>query len=40
MDIPPLIINKYTNIPLPVLVMCIDGATVLLGASAHGVEAV
>lgn len=39
MDIPPLIINKYTNIPLPVLVMCIDGATVLLGASTYGVEA-
>ncbi len=39
MDIPPLVINKYTNIPLPTLVMCIDGATVLLGASTYGVEA-
>ena len=39
MDIPPLIINKYTKIALPTLVMCIDGATVLLGASVYGVEA-
>lgn len=39
MDIPPLIINKFTNIPLPRLVMCVDGATVLLGASVYGVEA-
>lgn len=39
MDIPPLVINKYTKIPLPVLVMCIDGATVILGASTYGVEA-
>lgn len=39
MDIPPLVINKFTNIPLPTLVMCIDGATVLLGASTYGIEA-
>lgn len=39
MDIPPLIINKYTKIPLPTLVMCIDGATVLLGALTYGIEA-
>lgn len=39
MDIPPLIINKYTHIPLPKLVMCIDGATVILGASIYGIEA-
>ena len=39
MDIPPLIINKYTKIALPTLVICIDGATVLLGASVYGVEA-
>lgn len=39
MDIPPLVINKYTHIALPTLVMCIDGATVLLGASTYGVEA-
>lgn len=39
MDIPPLIINKYTGIPLPILVMCVDGATVILGASTFGIEA-
>lgn len=39
MDIPPLIINKYTGIPLPLLVMCIDGLTVVLGASTYGIEA-
>ena len=39
MDIPPLIINKYTKIALPTLVMCIDGATVLLGALTYGIEA-
>ena len=39
MDIPPLVINKYTGITLPTLVMCIDGATVLLGASTYGIEA-
>lgn len=39
MDIPPLIINKYTHISLPKLVMCIDGITVLLGASIYGIEA-
>lgn len=39
MDIPPLIINKFTHIPLPTLVMCIDGATVILGASTYGIEA-
>lgn len=38
MDIPPLVINKYTNIPLPTLVMCVDGATVILGASVYGIE--
>lgn len=39
MDIPPLVINKYTGIPLPKLVMCVDGLTVILGASTYGVEA-
>lgn len=39
MDIPPLVINKYTGIALPKLVMCIDGATVILGASVYGIEA-
>lgn len=38
MDIPPLIINKYTNIPLSTLVVCVDGATVLLGVSVYGIE--
>lgn len=39
MDIPPLVINKFTGIPLPTLVMCIDGLTVILGASVFGIEA-
>ena len=39
MDIPPLVINKYTGIPLPRLVMCVDGLTVILGASTYGIEA-
>lgn len=39
MDIPPLVINKYTGIALPTLVMCIDGATVMIGASVYGIEA-
>lgn len=39
MDIPPLVINKFTGIPLPILVMCIDGFTVILGASVFGIEA-
>ena len=39
MDIPPLIINKYTHIPLSSLVMMIDGLTVLLGAIVYGIEA-
>lgn len=39
MDIPPLVINKYTGIPLPMLVMCVDGLTVILGASTYGIEA-
>lgn len=39
MDIPPLIINKFTGIPIPTLVMVIDGITVCLGVMAYGVEA-
>ena len=39
MDIPPLIINKYTHIPLSSLVMMIDGLTVLLGTIVYGIEA-
>lgn len=38
MDIPPLIINKYTHLPLPSLVLIVDGLTVLLGMLIHGVE--
>lgn len=38
MDIPPLIINKYTHIPLATLVLIVDGLTVLLGMSIHGIE--
>ena len=39
MDIPPLIVHKYTHLPLSVLVMCFDGATVILGAVVYGIEA-
>lgn len=39
MDIPPLIINKYTGIPLPSLVLVIDSLTVILGALVYGIEA-
>ena len=39
MDIPPLIINKFTGIPLPALVMLVDGLTVLLGIIVYNVEA-
>lgn len=39
MDIPPLIINKYTHISLPVLITIIDALTVLLGLSIHGLQA-
>ncbi|MFV0381472.1 MAG: YitT family protein [Breznakia sp.] len=39
MDIPPLIIHKYTNIKLATLVLIVDGLTVLLGMLLHGVEA-
>lgn len=39
MDIPPLIVNKFTGIPLPTLVLVTDGLTVCLGILAYGVEA-
>ncbi|MEG0330600.1 MAG: YitT family protein [Longicatena sp.] len=39
MDIPPLIINKYTHIPLPTLVLIVDALTVILGASVYGLQA-
>lgn len=39
-DIPPLIINKYTKIPLSKLIFLTDAFTVLLGAAVYGLEAV
>ena len=39
MDIPPLIMNKYTHISLPVLATITDDLTVLLGLSIHGLQA-
>ncbi|MDF9824563.1 uncharacterized membrane-anchored protein YitT (DUF2179 family) [Breznakia sp. PF5-3] len=38
MDIPPLIIHKYTHIPVHTLVLIVDGLTVLLGMAIHGIE--
>ena len=35
MDIPPLIINKYTHIPLPTLVLIVDALTVLPVSYTH-----
>ena len=39
MDIIPLIINKYTGIPLHLLLLLVDGFTVLLGVIAYGLQA-
>lgn len=39
MDIPPLVIHKITGLPLSTLVMCTDGAVVILGALTYGLEA-
>lgn len=36
MDIPPLIIHKYTKLPLSLLVMLVDGTTVLMGMIGYG----
>lgn len=38
MDIPPLIVHKYTHIPLGTLVLITDGLTVMLGLSIYGIE--
>lgn len=38
-DIPPLIANKYTHLPLPLLVLITDALTVMLGAAVYGLEA-
>lgn len=39
MDIPPLVINKYTHIPLPTLVLVTDALTVLLGMWTYNLQA-
>lgn len=39
MDIIPLIVNKYTGIPLHILLLIVDGFTVLLGLIAYGLQA-
>lgn len=39
MDIIPLIVNKYTGIPLHIMLMAIDCITVLLGVMAYGLQA-
>ena len=38
-DIIPLIINKYTKIPLHILLMAVDSVAVLLGVIAYGLQA-
>ncbi len=40
MDVPPLIIHKLTGVKVSILVLIIDGLTVLLGYFAYGIEAV
>lgn len=40
MDIPPLIIHKFTGIKVATLVMIVDGLTILLGLKAYGLESV
>jgi uncharacterized membrane-anchored protein YitT (DUF2179 family) len=40
MDVPPLVIHKYTNIEIHKLVLVVDALTVLLGLYAFGLEAV
>lgn len=39
MDIIPLIVNKYTGLPLHILLMAVDCFTVLLGVIAYGLQA-
>ena len=39
MDIIPLIINKYTGLPLHILLLAVDCFTVLLGVIAYGLQA-
>jgi uncharacterized membrane-anchored protein YitT (DUF2179 family) len=40
MDVPPLVIHKYTHIEIHKLVLIVDAFTVLLGLYAFGLEAV
>lgn len=40
MDVPPMIISKYTHIELYKLVLIVDALTVLFGMIAYGIEAV
>lgn len=40
MDVFPLIINKYTKIPVSRLILFVDGITVLLGLYSFGIEQV
>ena len=40
MDVPPLIIHKFTGVKVSTLVLIIDGLTVLLGYFGYGIEAV
>lgn len=40
MDIPPLILEKYTNIRVSVWILIIDAITVLLGLSSYGLNQV
>lgn len=39
MDIIPLVVNKYTGIPLHILLLVVDSFTVLLGVIAYGLQA-
>ena len=40
MDVPPLVLHKYTNIEIATWVLIVDGITVALGLWTHGLEAV
>jgi uncharacterized membrane-anchored protein YitT (DUF2179 family) len=40
MDVPPLVFNKYFNIPVSKMVLVFDALTVLLGFSVFGLQAV
>lgn len=39
MDIIPLVLHKYTHLPLHILLLAVDGLTVLLGVIAYGLQA-